>query len=72
MMLIAEKVPSFPFKVGLLNCGVGGKFLYSEGETSVAPDNPSSERLLEDSIEVLVFGEITGIDLGGVRYVELV
>jgi hypothetical protein len=43
MMLMAEKVPSFPFGADKLNCGVRGKKLCAcEAETSVALDEISS------------------------------
>jgi hypothetical protein len=75
-MLMAEKVPSFPFEADSLDCGVKGKKLCAaEGETSVALDDVSSSESDLDrygDFDFWLFGEGTENVLGVARYVELV
>jgi len=76
IMLMAEKVPNFPFKADKLNCGVRGKKLCAaEGETSVALGDVSSSESDFDrygDFEFWLLGDAMENVLGVARYVELV
>lgn len=58
IILIAEKVPSFPSSEEAMNCGVSGRNACWEEETGVALDDPSSDRCFEECVSFFSEGDI--------------